>query len=227
MERPGSELPVIYESPWRALGRDLRAVVASLRLGARQLWRRQWQGDLPVPGFWPPGQAVWFWPLLVLLVLVLLVPVSASLVSSGLGVSPGAETAMEPPQIPPAPAQKPAPPELLEPPEQPAGDAPEIASPMDMATAEAPSLPAGFEDPTGLVVSARCEPAAALLELRLSPPFQRLEAPERQRLAERWQEQAHRLGYDHLRLDDASGTELGRSAVVGGGMILLDRSGMG
>ena len=38
---PRAPLPAVYESPWRLLGRDLRAVAASLRLGLQERWRRQ------------------------------------------------------------------------------------------------------------------------------------------------------------------------------------------
>jgi hypothetical protein len=38
-------------------------VAASVRLQARQLWRRNRQGDLSRPGFWPKDLAPLFWPL--------------------------------------------------------------------------------------------------------------------------------------------------------------------
>lgn len=68
---PGrSQLPALYTSPWSALGRDLIAVLASLRLKAQELWRRNRQADLIVPGFWPRALAPLFWPLLLLLALL-------------------------------------------------------------------------------------------------------------------------------------------------------------
>ncbi|MCP9884029.1 hypothetical protein KBY97_02645 [Synechococcus sp. ATX 2A4] len=68
---PGrSPLPALYSSPWSALGRDLRAVLASLRLKAQELWRRNRQADLIVPGFWPRSLAPFFWPALLLLALL-------------------------------------------------------------------------------------------------------------------------------------------------------------
>lgn len=59
-----SALPAPYNSPWRALGQDLRAVGADLRLRGQELWRRNREGDLSVPAFWPEPFAAWFWPAL-------------------------------------------------------------------------------------------------------------------------------------------------------------------
>ncbi len=74
-ERPGAPLPAPYQDPFSRLAEDLRAVVASLRLRLRELWRRNRQGDLARPGFWPRDLAPLYWPLLLscgLLLLVLL-----------------------------------------------------------------------------------------------------------------------------------------------------------
>ena len=59
-----SDLPAPYNSPWKALGQDLRAVSADLRLRSQELWRRNRQGDLSVPAFWPEPFAALFWPVL-------------------------------------------------------------------------------------------------------------------------------------------------------------------
>ena len=59
-----SALPAPYNSPWKALGQDLRAVSADLRLRSQELWRRNREGDLSVPAFWPEPFAALFWPLL-------------------------------------------------------------------------------------------------------------------------------------------------------------------
>ena len=67
-----SPLPALYSSPWSALGRDLRAVLASLRLKAQELWRRNRQADLIVPSFWPRSSAPFFWPAVLLLALLAL-----------------------------------------------------------------------------------------------------------------------------------------------------------
>ena len=88
----GAPLPVPYENPWGWLARDGRAVVASLRLQARELWRRNRQGDLRRPGFWPADLAPLFWPLALALaggLLVLLVVGGAKLFAPGpAGVGP-------------------------------------------------------------------------------------------------------------------------------------------
>lgn len=59
-----SDLPAPYNSPWKALGQDLRAVSADLRLRSQELWRRNREGDLSVPAFWPEPFAALFWPVL-------------------------------------------------------------------------------------------------------------------------------------------------------------------
>ena len=68
----GAPLPVPYENPWGLLVRDGRAVAASLKLQARELWRRNRQGDLRRPGFWPKDLAPLFWPLALALAVGLL-----------------------------------------------------------------------------------------------------------------------------------------------------------
>ena len=75
-ERSGAPLPAPYQDPFSRLGEDLRAVVASLRLRFQELWRRNWQGDLTRPGFWPRDLAPLYWPLLLScgLILITLLP---------------------------------------------------------------------------------------------------------------------------------------------------------
>ncbi|MBC1260148.1 hypothetical protein FQK07_02495 [Synechococcus sp. BSF8S] len=228
MERSGSELPVVYENPWRALGRDLRAVAASCMLALRRLWRRQWEGDLPVPPFWPRRQATLFWPalLLALLLLTLGGGVAVQLLRSPSAENPG-QASVE--SLPIAAEGTAAEVEATEPSlESPAvaGPDPREAEPQEPVAPspglEAIALPPGFSDDSGLVMAAPESGIAALLELRISQAFKALEEPERQRLAQQWWQQALGLGYERLRLIDSGGAELGRNAVVGGGMILLD-----
>ena len=73
MPEPREErfLPAPYQSPWEALRRDLAAVVADLLLRAQETWRRNREGDLDVPAFWPRDLAPLFWPLVVSLALLL------------------------------------------------------------------------------------------------------------------------------------------------------------
>ena len=78
-------LPAPYVSPWRELGRNLRAALADLRLRLQRLWRRNREGDLPVPDAWPQDLAPWFWPLLLALSLVLIAALVA-LVVKGTGL---------------------------------------------------------------------------------------------------------------------------------------------
>jgi len=67
---PRSGLPAPYEDPWRRLAVDLRAVIASIGLRLRELWRRNGEGDLPRPAAWPASLAPLFWPLLLALVVM-------------------------------------------------------------------------------------------------------------------------------------------------------------
>ncbi|MFZ9850022.1 MAG: hypothetical protein ACO3FA_04170 [Vulcanococcus sp.] len=60
----GSDLPAPYRNPWGALRDDLAAVAADLQLRARELWRRNGEGDLWRPRWWPRDLAPLFWPLL-------------------------------------------------------------------------------------------------------------------------------------------------------------------
>ncbi|MCP9818089.1 hypothetical protein KBZ18_01115 [Synechococcus sp. Cruz-9H2] len=243
MERSGSELPVVYESPWRALGRDLRAVAASCALALRRIWRRQWQGDLPTPQFWPRRQATLFWPAALLLALLLLAlagrfaigqrhpllaerPVemdgsgpSASVVSPPLSIDP----AVDPAQAPEAPVEAK---EDRREPRETVGTSPEPVPPPQAtpSASETPiQLPPGFSDESGLVLAAPTGGrGGGVLRLRISEAFNSLPESERQGLAQQWWQQSLDLGYEQLRLLDTSDAELGRNAVVGGGMILLD-----
>lgn len=69
-----SNLPAPYESPWRQLGRAAGAVVASLGLDLRGLWRRNRSGELPRLGWWPRDLAPLFWPLVLAAALALVLP---------------------------------------------------------------------------------------------------------------------------------------------------------
>ncbi len=66
------DLPAPWQNPWELLWRDLGAVLASVGLGLRELWRRNGEGSLWRPAFWPKGGAMLFWPLLAVALVVLL-----------------------------------------------------------------------------------------------------------------------------------------------------------
>jgi hypothetical protein len=204
------DLPAPYESPWRLLRRDLIAVAASLRLRIRELWRRNREGDLSVPGIWPAALAPLFWPLLLALALALAVALPLVGVQALQRVSPPAGSA--PPAIDdsrPAPqAELEPPPEPLPPPE------PELRlDPLLELLAD--------HDPEQLIRSARPDPAESRLVLELNAGFASLPAARRQLVAEQWLERSQALGYEQLQLVDGQGQLLGRRARVGSGMILL------
>jgi hypothetical protein len=65
------DLPAAYRNPWQSLRDDLEAVVADLRLRSQELWRRNGQGSLWRPGWWPSDLAPLFWPLVLGLAIAL------------------------------------------------------------------------------------------------------------------------------------------------------------
>lgn len=228
-DRPdGEDLPAAYVNPWGLLRRDLGAVLASMRLELWQLWRRNRQGDLPRPAFWPQSLAAGFWPLLLALLLSLLVAAAWGLGRSA-PQAPAAEVSVaverpvgellaEPPSMEqPIAEQPPAEQSPVE--ELPAEQPPEIAE----LPAPAPLLQAFADVPGGgLLGAARLREPDGDLELVLDPTgWQALPTAERQVLAEQWQLRAESLGSGRLWLLDSQGTALARSARVGSGMILL------
>ncbi len=239
---PGSDLlPAPYRNPWRLLVRDLAAVAASLRLKVREYWRRNNHGDLWVPAVWPGALAALFWPLLLLLVLLLAVLLSRGL--AGLArPAPAilAPAVAEPPPLQ-APARKPeesrespleSPLESAEESLQPsAGEAPVQEEPVleppggEPLPPPAPdpllvTLGGGQADPLLLAVAA--DPARSGLSLTTAPAFAVLSSSQRARQADRWRRLAEEQGYDQLELHDGQGRLQGRTALVGSGMILLD-----
>ena len=67
------DLPAPWQNPWGLLWQDLRAELASLGLGLRELWRRNGEASLWRPAFWPQLGAPLFWPLLAVALVVLVV----------------------------------------------------------------------------------------------------------------------------------------------------------
>jgi hypothetical protein len=224
---PPSDLPAPYASPWGQLSHALRAVLASLRLKLRELWRRNGEGDLSVPGFWPQGLAPLFWPL-VLAALLALALALAGQVWRGLSHRAVRTPAAEPASAVPALAPKQSPPSAapaLEPP-------PPVAAqePMPMPEPEPPPpleldpllALLAQDDPDHLITSAHPEPAEGRLVLTMAPAYTGLGEANRRRWAEHWQQRALALGYERLELVDGRQRLLARAALVGSGMILLD-----
>lgn len=262
---PPSLLPVAYRSPWEQLrsdlGRDLPAVVASVGLRLRELWRRNREGDLSAPGFWPLGWTPLFWPLVaLLLVLSLLVVLRLPFQSHGPGALPSAAepsglpspTPLIAERIPPgtgadslamaesgmkptgsnqtginqtaanqnsfSPAGNPEPaisnPDPLGP-----GVPPDNASP---AIPQLDPLLALLQAKEGAALVGSIHPLAnqGLLQLTPTAAFFELPSGEQQGQANGWQQQSRNLGYDRLELRSTDGHLLGRSALVGEGMIL-------
>jgi hypothetical protein len=230
------------------LRRDLVAVLASLRLELWQLWRRNRQGDLPRPRFWPQSLAGWFWPALLALLLVLLVAGGRGLLAFRAGPSPGPPPSRPASEnvapVPPPPMAGPAPGEpagrapaleapALEAPamrapalEEPPLEEPGQEEPLDSAPPPDPLLEAlAGEELAELLLAARVREPDGGLELVLERSGWQQQAPaQRQRLAEQWQRRAAALGHERLWLLDQRGAPLGRSARVGSGMILLASS---
>lgn len=214
----GSLLPVVWRSPWRRLlddlGRDLPALAAFLGLRLRELLRRNFSGELSVPAFWPRGLIVWFWPLLLLLIVGVLLLPPVLLLRHG---SAPAEPPPAPLELPldPLPAPGSVPPALPEP-VVPGPTAPAIPPPLDpllqLFTAAADA---------DLLRTARPQPLQGRLQLQVQPRFLELPADERQRRADGWLQQTRAMGYDRLELLGPQSDTVGRSALVGDGMILL------
>ena len=225
-EELSGNLPAPYVSPWLEFGRNLQAMAADLRLRMQELWRRNREGELSVPGFWPRDLAPSFWPLL--LVLLLLLPLAGlRWWQAHRSTGPGPEPVEMPRESLPelaSPEQIPAP--------MPLPEEPELA--LETVTNDEPLQPKLsfdplfelFQDkalPDGLLLSAKPLPEQDQLLLELSVDvWVQMAAGQRQTLASSWLQSALELDYASLQLVSAQGDLLGRSARVGGGMILFD-----
>ena len=105
---PGSNLPAPYQAPWVRLVADLRDLLASLQLKVWELWRRNAQGDLWRPSFWPQALAPLVWPLLLGLGLALPVLVVRAL-PHGSGNPEPRNVSVAPPVAAEPPASLPSP----------------------------------------------------------------------------------------------------------------------
>lgn len=222
--------PAPYEEPWGRLAGDLSAVVASAGLKLRELWRRNREGDLSVPGFWPVSLAPLFWPVLLALGLVVLLGSIQRLASSPLHASSLAEQHVQVVQQPvqqtgkvsaviPLHASSPPPSSPALPPQTPPQSLPEPLLELD------PLLALLAEhDPQACIASARPDSQASRLDLEMAGVYPALSAERRQQLADHWLQRSRELGYEQLRLLDGTGTVLGQAARVGSGMVLLEPS---
>lgn len=242
-------LPGPYEPPWTRLGEDLVAIGAWLLLKLRELGRRNREGSLPLPAFWPRRWAQLFWPLVLAIVLLALV--------AGLGLvrprvplsgTPSGQEAAEdttaratailsPPLEsvpPPEPLASPVGPEAAQ---MPQTRMEEANGPETAVDGEEPEEESGEEerlraqlnqgDRETLLVAIRLDPNNATLVLQLSDDFRTLPPASRLSQAERWQLRAAEWGYSHLELVDREGLLVGREAQVGEGMILFEGAGAG
>lgn len=231
---PPAPFPAPYEEPWGRLAGDLRAVVASTGLKLRELWRRNREGDLSVPGFWPSSLASLFWPLLLVLGV-------AALLAILLGLARGLSTpAVNPPPTPPVSATRTAPAPVAAPSRQPLQSRPEAPdpSPASLSASPLPAPPAPEpepllqldplltllmeDDPEGCIASVHPDPRQGQLDLEMAASFLALPPARRQQQADAWLQRSRELGYGRLRLLDASGVPLGQAARVGSGMVLLE-----
>ncbi|MCT0226822.1 hypothetical protein KQ300_01215 [Synechococcus sp. CS-1331] len=221
---PAHPYPAPYEEPWGRLAFDLRAALASTGLRLRELARRNRQGELSVPGFWPPSLAWLFWPFLLALflalVLALVTAVGPALVRpSDSAGAPAQELVLAQPVQSQPVQQQPA---QQQPDKQPVPPAPSPPEQAALPLAIDPLLALLAEDdPRGCIASARPYPGQGRLELELAPTFLALAGPLRQQQADQWLERSRELGYERLRLLDGSGALLAQAARVGSGMVLL------
>ena len=228
-QEPGN-LPAPYVSPWLEFARNLQALLADLQLRAQELWRRNGEGDLSVPGFWPRNLASIFWP--VVLVLVVAFPLA------GLRWWQSAHPTLPEP-VPSVVASdgfvwEPLLPEpLITPQPQPALE-PETTL-LDFEDPPLPELDLNplldlFLDgsaPEGLLASATPQPAQNRLVLQVSDAWTSLGPSVRTSIAEDWQQRSRDLGYSSLQLVDGQQMLLGRSARVGSGTILFEPKSVG
>jgi hypothetical protein len=205
-------------------------VAADTRLRLRESLRRNGEGSLWRPRWWPADLAPLFWPLLLALAL-------AALIALGVGLARLRPAAPEPAPAPAALVQPLAEPEPNPEPQPELAPEPLAAEPMEdapMAEPAAPPPPAPPPPPPdplvlllqrpgadGLIRSAIGDVEASTLSLQLAPAFPALAPREQQRRAELWLQWARDLGYDHLELRDSRAGLRARDALVGDGMILF------
>ena len=248
--RDERSLPALYQSPWEALRQDLPAAAADLRLRVQELWRRNREGDLSTPGFWPQDLAPLFWPVSLAVVLLLLALGVVQLRAALSGAEPEPVPTVERIRTTPLPEARPlmSAPEIVPDAAEPAQtsrptsppQAPIQVSPPEPVALEPPKpeLPvlqvapllnlleqvdADRAAPAGLLMSVRPVPAenAAVLVVDEDLWSDLPQALRRER-AESWWVTLQDQGYDAITLEDVDQHLLARPARVGGGMIMFD-----
>jgi hypothetical protein len=238
---PPAPYPAPYVEPWGRLAGDLRAALASTVLKLRELVRRNREGDLSVPGFWPQALAAFFWPVLLALGLAM-VACSLTLLIKTVFSSPTPTTfdiadssASQPvveyvaERLAPR-SDLPLPQALGQPAARSVGsapsspDPPELAEPAPAVRLELDPLLAllSTDDPDGSISSARPHPEQGLLDLGLVSTWAGLPLQRRQQQADLWLQRSRELGYERLRLVAPGGNLLAQAARVGSGMVLLE-----
>jgi len=222
---------------------DLRAALASTVLKLRELVRRNREGDLSVPGFWPQGLAAFFWPVLLALGLAVLACLLTLLIKTvfysptptpttfDIADSSASQPVVEQVAERLAPrSELPLPQALGQPAARSVGSAPsspelpELAEPAPAVRLELDPLLAllSNDDPDGSISSARPHPEQGLLDLELVSTWAGLPLQRRQQQADLWLQRSRELGYEHLRLLAPGGNLLAQAARVGSGMVLLE-----
>ena len=248
--RDERSLPAPYQSPWEALRQDLPAAAADLRLRVQELWRRNREGDLSTPGFWPQDLAPLFWPVALAVVLLLLALGVVQLRAALSGADPDPVPAVERIRTTPLPEARPlmSAPEIVadaadpaqmskptSPPQAPIQAAPPEPVALELPEPELPVLQvdpllnlleqvdADAAAPAGLLLSALPVPAenAAVLVVDADLWSELPQALRRER-AESWWATLQDQGYDAITLEDVDQHLLARPARVGGGMIMFD-----
>jgi len=235
-------LPAPYQNPWEALRQDLLATAADLRLRVQELWRRNREGDLSTPGFWPQGLAPLFWPFALALLLLLLALGVVQLRAALSGADPGPVPAVERFRTTPLPEARP----LMSAHEivPDAADSAQMLKPTSppqapiQAVPPEPELPVLKVDPllnlleqvdsdraapAGLLLSARPVPAenAVVLVVDADLWFEMSQALRRD-CAESWWVTLQDQSYDAITLEDTDQNLFARPARVGGGMIMFE-----
>lgn len=220
--------------------------MADIGLRIRELSRRNREGDLSVPAFWPRSWTPLFWPLLLVLVLAFPIVGLRWLSLSRSVPAPAEQTSPDPSaslslslqdNVADEPAISGLPEATLESDRDVAelfsdiGSSSEQPIPSRTVPPAPPTLQIdplldlmiNGDTPNNLLDSAEPDLRANRLVLRVSPSgWRALSADSRQQQAETWQSIADDLGYGALMLVDDEDRSLARSARVGDGMILFE-----